>query len=160
MASFPAGELTLTGHGLGPGYGLGQWGAFGLAAADHWTYKAILAHAYSDRSHPVTDATLSARADAQVVSVVLEENDNNSVTVTLPSPFTYVNESGKTIWKVPAGTAARAVEISAKGALTGRWEVETASTCAPRPGSGSSPPWPIPWRCRPPCRRRRRSRTS
>lgn len=128
-ASLAGGQLTLTGHGFGPGYGLGQWGAFGLAAEDHWTYTAILAHAYSDKAHPVTDAILSPKSDAQVLSVVIEENDNSAVTVTSPSPFTYLNGSGKRIWTVSGGTAARAVEIASKGALSGLWEIETAPSC-------------------------------
>jgi len=127
---FPSKEVTFSGHGLGPGYGLGQWGAFGLAAAHHFTYQQILANYYSDTAHPVTDATLSAKADAAIVSVVVEENDNHAVTVTSPSPFTYTSSAGKTVATIPAGDAGRAVEISEHGTLTGLWEIETAASCS------------------------------
>lgn len=126
---FPSKEVTFTGHGFGPGYGLGQWGAFGLAAAHHFTYQQILANYYSDTAHPVTDAKLSGKADDAIVSVVVEENDNHPVTVTSPSAFTYSSATGKTVATIPAGDAGRAVEISEHGALTGLWEIETAPSC-------------------------------
>lgn len=123
------------GHGSGPGHGLGQWGAFGLATLDHWTYREILSHYYSDAARPVTDATLSATADAQVVSVAIQENDNSAVTVTSPSAFTYVvgpgaGGAGRTVATIPAGHSGRAVEIKKSGVLTGLWELETASSCS------------------------------
>ncbi len=128
-------SVTFTGHGWGTGYGLGQWGAFGLATLDHFTYRQILAHYYADPVDPVTSATLPASIDSEVVSVAIQENDNNAVTVTSPSTFTY-EEAGvggaalRTIATIPGGHAGRAVEITHRGVLTGLWELETAPSCS------------------------------
>jgi SpoIID/LytB domain protein len=127
---FPSKNVTLTGHGLGAGVGLGQWGAFGLAAVDHFTYRQILVHYYSDTTYPVTNATLRPTTDAEIVKVAIEENDNGAVTVTSPSKFTYVNGAGKTLASIPAGHAGRAVEVSKGGSLSGLWELETAPSCS------------------------------
>ncbi|HXY43141.1 MAG TPA: SpoIID/LytB domain-containing protein, partial [Acidimicrobiales bacterium] len=129
QAPFPSGVVTLSGHGLGPGYGMGQWGAFGLATLGHLTYEQILAHYYSDIAYPVSDATLNAKADREIVRVAIDENDNRAVTVTSPSRFTYVNSAGKKLASIPAGHAARALEIKKKGSLTGLWELEKATSC-------------------------------
>ncbi|MGC9961635.1 MAG: SpoIID/LytB domain-containing protein [Acidimicrobiales bacterium] len=132
---FPSKYVTLTGHGYGPGFGLGQWGAFGLATVDHFTYHEILARYYSDTAHPVTDATLSAKADAKIVRVVIEEQDNHAITLTSPSAFTYVDSQGKTLVTVPAGTAARAIETrlhGGSGPRTGVWLIQTGASCTPK----------------------------
>lgn len=128
-APFPSADVTFTGHGWGPGYGFGQWGAFGFAAVDHWTYHQLLVHYYSDTAYPVTDATLDPQADGELIKVVIEENDNSAVTVRSPSAFSYVDSAGKTVASVAAGQVGRAVEIARSGALTGLWEIETASSC-------------------------------
>jgi stage II sporulation protein D len=122
---FPSSNVTFVGHGNGPGYGMGQWGAFGYAALDHWTYKEILDHYYSDSSHPVTLGTLSTASDAQTIHVGIEENDGQAVAVTSPAAFTVLDQEDKTIATVPAGQAARAVD----SAKTGTWDVETGSGC-------------------------------
>jgi len=129
---FPSKDVTLSGHGLGPGYGMGQWGAFGLAVLDQFTYGQILTHYYSDTAYPVTDATLSAKADREILKVAIEENDNSAVTVTSPSRFTYVNRAGRKVASIPAGEAARALEIKKNGSLTGSWELERATSCSAR----------------------------
>jgi stage II sporulation protein D len=132
---FPSKYVTLTGHGYGPGFGLGQWGAFGLAAGDHFTYHRILALDYSDSAHPVTDATLSAKADDKIVRVVIEEQDNHALTVTSASAFTYVDSKGKTLFTVPPGTAARAIETrvhGGSGPRTGVWQIQTGASCTPK----------------------------
>ncbi len=105
---------------------MGQWGAFGYAADSHWTYQEILSHFYSDASHPVTMGKLSSASDAETISVVIEENDNYTVTETSPSSFTIVNQTGKTLASIKGGTAARAVH----DATTGTWEVQTGASCA------------------------------
>jgi SpoIID/LytB domain protein len=128
--TFPASDVTFTGHGNGPGYGMGQWGAFGYAALLHWTYQRILAQVYSDPAAPVTLQTLSSTVDdTHLLKVVIEENDNDAMTVTSGSAFTFVKSSGGTIASIPAGQAARAVETGAPGALTGKWNLETATSC-------------------------------
>ncbi|MGD0081726.1 MAG: SpoIID/LytB domain-containing protein [Acidimicrobiales bacterium] len=126
---FPSTNVTFVGHGFGPGYGMGQWGAFGDAAQLHWTYHQILVHYYSDTSHPVTTATLSSKTDGEIVKVVIEENDNDPMTVTSPSAFTFMGEDGKTVATIGAGQAARVFEQGKPGALTGIWTLESASTC-------------------------------
>jgi peptidoglycan hydrolase-like amidase len=109
---------------------MGQWGAFGYAAAQHWTYERILAHYYSDPAAPVTLRTLSHAVDeSHMVKAVIEENDNSAVKVTSSSTFRFVKVSGATIVTVPAGQAARAVEAGTPGAFTGTWDVETATSC-------------------------------
>lgn len=127
---FPSADVTFTGHGWGPGYGLGQWGAFGFAAVDHWTYHQLLVHYYSDTASPVTDATLDLKSDGELVKVVIEENDNSAVTVRSPSAFSYVDSAGKTVASIAAGQVGRAVEIAKAGVLTGLWQIETASSCS------------------------------
>jgi hypothetical protein len=51
------------------------------------------------------------------------------MTVTSPSSFTWV-AAGKTVAVIPAGQAARAVEQSSGGHLTGTWQLEVASSCS------------------------------
>lgn len=127
---FPSSDVTFTGHGNGPGYGMGQWGAFGYAALLHWTYGRILGHVYSNPSAPVSLETLShAQDNSRLVNVVIEENDDTAMTVTSGSAFTFVTPSGTTLATIRAGHAARAVETAKNGALTGTWELEKAATC-------------------------------
>src|ERR1039458_7214170 len=75
VTPFPSANVTFAGHGFGPGYGMGQWGAFGYAAVDHWTYHQILVHYYSDSTNPVTSATLATKPDGQLITVAIEENN-------------------------------------------------------------------------------------
>jgi SpoIID/LytB domain protein len=42
-----ADPITVTGHGWGHGRGMGQWGAFGYAVDQHWTWQQILDHYYA-----------------------------------------------------------------------------------------------------------------
>jgi len=71
-------SVTVSGHGLGPGWGMGQWGSYGYAslAGYKWPYSKILGHYYSGQhlSHLAT-ATESAPID-----VDLSELDGTKVT--------------------------------------------------------------------------------
>jgi SpoIID/LytB domain protein len=125
LPAFPASAVTFQGHGNGPGYGMGQWGAFGYAAFYHWTYQQILAHYYSDSAHPVTAATLSGAADNQTITAVDQENDGQAVVVTSPSAFTVENIFGVHQLSVAAGQAMRAVD----GPKTGLWSLQTGAAC-------------------------------
>jgi SpoIID/LytB domain protein len=63
ITSAPGQPLAITGHGWGPGVGMGQWGALGYAVgADNgqgtWTWQKILGHFYS----PATLGTLPGGA--------------------------------------------------------------------------------------------------
>jgi SpoIID/LytB domain protein len=130
LKAFPSQDVTFTGHGNGPGYGMGQWGAFGYAALLHWTYGRILGHFYANPSAPVSLHTLSHAQDAsRLVNVGITENDDDPVTVTSSSAFTFVTPAGTTIATIRAGHAARAVETGKAGALMGRWELEKAAMC-------------------------------
>lgn len=63
-------ELTLTGHGLGHGRGMGQWGAFGYAKQG-WSASQILRHYYG--------GTTAGKVDRPDISVIL--TGKNSVNV-------------------------------------------------------------------------------
>jgi SpoIID/LytB domain protein len=109
---FPGGTVYIDGHGLGPGFGMGQWGAFGYAAVEHETYQWILAHFYGGTA-------LTTTPDPEI-SVGIIENEGVSLVVTSPAHFRLGGV------KIPAGDAARA----ALDAATGRWTVSQASSCA------------------------------
>ena len=127
VTPFPSANVTFAGHGFGPGYGMGQWGAFGFAAVDHWTYHQILVHYYSASTNPVTPATLTTKNDGQLITVAIEENNGIPLTVTSASPFSFVTPGGKTIARIGASQAARAFEAGAPGT----WVLQTASSCQP-----------------------------
>jgi SpoIID/LytB domain protein len=130
-SAFPAAGVTFTGHGNGPGYGMGQWGAFGYAASDRWTYGRILAHFYSNPSAPLTRVTLGTTTDDNdLLRVAIDENDNHGVVVTSSSPYTWVTQSGSKIVTIPAGEAARAFEPGRAVSLPGTWNIETAPSCS------------------------------
>lgn len=59
-------EITLIGHGLGHGRGMGQWGAFGYAKQG-WSSAQILSHFYG--------GTTAGKVDNPPVTVVLTERD-------------------------------------------------------------------------------------
>lgn len=124
-APYPAKDVTLVGHGWGPAWGLGQWGAFGYAARYHKTYQWLLAHYYPG----TTPSALSESADQQVVSVTVEENAGHPMVVTSASPFEVT--SGTTTLTVPAGEAVRAV-LSVSGPAAGTWTVSEAGACDAR----------------------------
>lgn len=108
---FPNGTVSLKGHGYGPGIGMGQWGAFGYAAVEEFTYPEILSHFYGG-------TTLATAPNDPDITVAIIENDDDPVTVTSPSPFSF---GGKTF---AAGTVVRAL-LTAAG-----WQLRTASSCA------------------------------
>lgn len=112
VAGFPNGEITLEGHGFGPGIGMGQWGAFGYAAEYHETYAWILSHYYGG-------TRFATEKSNPKISVSIMENRNAPVTVTSRSTYHFGPVT------VPAGVAARAVLDRA----TGLWSVSTGSGC-------------------------------
>lgn len=117
---FPTGQVTIDGHGWGPGVGMGQWGAFGYAAVEHKTYSWILSHFYGGTK--LVDGT-----DPQI-SVSMLENEgttsNEPVIVTSESRFRFGGV------KMPADTFARAV-LNSK---TGLWAISESSSCAGKGG--------------------------
>ncbi|NED70013.1 stage II sporulation protein SpoIID, partial [Streptomyces sp. SID10244] len=63
-------QITLIGHGLGHGRGMGQWGAFGYARKG-WSAQQILRHYYG--------GTTAGKVDRPEISVIL--TGKNSVNV-------------------------------------------------------------------------------
>jgi SpoIID/LytB domain protein len=109
---FPDGLVHISGHGLGPGVGMGQWGAFGYAAVDHMTYQWILAHFYG--------GTQVATTNDRHISVGIIENEGAPLKVTSPTTWRF---AGVTI---PAGYAGKAV----LNRTTGLWNVWKSKSCA------------------------------
>ncbi|HEV2361007.1 MAG TPA: SpoIID/LytB domain-containing protein [Acidimicrobiales bacterium] len=109
-AGYPASDVTFFGHGLGPGVGMGQWGAFGYAEQYHETYQWILAHFYS--------GTVPATTTDPVFTVAIDENQGDTPWVTSQSAFT-VNG-----YKFPANSTTRLVLTNA---ASGSFAIEQAT---------------------------------
>ncbi len=101
--AYPYTDVSLTGHGWGPGIGMGQWGAFGYAI-DGWSYQQILAHFYGSTATGSTRlGTLPTSQSSSDVRVVITENDGNPTVVASSTPFTVAGV------QMAAGTAAKLV---------------------------------------------------
>lgn len=122
LRPFGAKEVTFVGHGWGPAWGLGQWGAFGYAAELHEPYEWILSHYYPG----TTPSLLTKAAGARVVKVSIEENAGAPVVVTSSSAFTMT--IGARRLSVPAGTVVRSV-LATGGRRAGTWTVAEATAC-------------------------------
>ncbi|MHB1720447.1 MAG: SpoIID/LytB domain-containing protein [Acidimicrobiales bacterium] len=123
-AAYAFGDVTLVGHGWGPGIGMGQWGALGYALS-HMSYGQILQHYYGQTtSGPTTIGTLTSVAEATNVRVVLSQNDGNFTIVTSGSPFSIATAS------FAGGQAAEMVPVGSPG----HFDVYQ--------GSGCAGPWP------------------
>ncbi|HST48093.1 SpoIID/LytB domain-containing protein [Jatrophihabitans sp.] len=110
-ASWPNGQVEISGHGFGHGRGMGQYGAFGYATLYGWSYTQILSHFYGG-------TTLATRS-LGTLSVDLTDFDGvNQVAVTSGSPF---NAGGVAI---PAGGAALLRYVSA-----GSYQLATSAGC-------------------------------
>ena len=74
----PVEAVTVSGHGLGHGRGMGQYGAYGYASepAYQWTYQQILAHYYGSAHLDL----IGAAADRARINVDLSELNNSSTT--------------------------------------------------------------------------------
>ena len=89
-AAYPSADVSLTGHGWGPGNGMGQWGALGYALQG-LTYQQILSTYYGTLSAggqttlgPLPNGWEDATTD---VTVAMTENAGNDVIVTSGSAF-------------------------------------------------------------------------
>jgi SpoIID/LytB domain protein len=92
-ASWPGGNVGITGHGYGHGRGMGQYGAFGYATTYGWAYTRILSHYYG--------GTILAARGPRTLTVDLTALDGQKqVIVTSGSPFTAGGVA------IPAGRAA------------------------------------------------------
>ncbi|MGH9128187.1 MAG: SpoIID/LytB domain-containing protein [Acidimicrobiales bacterium] len=74
----PAARVSLVGHGLGHGAGMGQWGALGYAV-NGYSYESILSHYYG--------GTTMAKVPNRPIRVILTSNDRMDTVVTSTSPF-------------------------------------------------------------------------
>jgi len=110
-SAYPSGSVAFEGHGYGHGHGMGQWGALGDALAGTG-YQSILDGFYGGTSL----ATLSPAQDGHWVSVVMTENNGNSVIVTSSSGVTVGSASAPAVLMTPLGN--------------GLWKVTTGAGCA------------------------------
>jgi hypothetical protein len=115
LAPFPAKNVDFVGFGDGHGHGMGQWGAFGYAALDHYKYQWILAHYYGGTKLSLRDNIASKDP---TVKVDLDENDGAAVVVTSLSRFSFAGHS------FAAGQAVRASLSS------GRWALSVGEDCS------------------------------
>ncbi len=101
VSAYPYTDVTLTGHGWGPGIGMGQWGAFGYAISG-LTYQQIITHFYgSAYSGATTLGKLSATQDTTNISVVISQNDGNDLVVTSNAAFSAAGVN------IPAGQSVK-----------------------------------------------------
>jgi peptidoglycan hydrolase-like amidase len=133
----PPAAFTLSGHGLGPGIGMGQWGAFGYAVDYHEPYSWILQHYYANTTAGVVPNPL--------VSVAITGNAGFPIRVTSNTAFT-VREgvSGPTIATIPANTA---LSMTLSDRAAGTWSLATGPSCTAKlwqPLSAGVPPTTTP----------------
>jgi SpoIID/LytB domain protein len=128
-SAYPSADVTLTGHGWGPGTGMGQWGALGDALAQT-SYTQILSDAYGTLAGGGTTSigTLpDGWSDGSTpVKVAVTANAGNTVIVTSGSPFT-VTGTADTFG--PGGTYGAVMFQIATG-TSGLWNVFGATGCA------------------------------
>jgi SpoIID/LytB domain protein len=116
-AAYPSSDVTLLGHGWGPGDGMGQWGALGDALTSR-SYQSILGQYYGGTSL----AALSVGQEAHMMRVAITENNDNSVIVTSGSSFSVAWSGG--------GTSAAAGGAVFMNPVGGAWNVYTGPGCA------------------------------
>jgi SpoIID/LytB domain protein len=119
-ASWPGGNVGITGHGYGHGRGMGQYGAFGYATNYSWSYTQILAHYYGG-------TTLATRSLGTLSVELTALAGKNQVVVTSGSPFTAGGVA------VPANSAALLRYVSA-----GSYQLFTSTGCG-QPWSAAKP---------------------
>jgi SpoIID/LytB domain protein len=91
--AYPATDVAFSGHGYGHGRGLGQWGAYGYATRDGWSWQQIIGHYYGG-------TTLGDQGNTEI-AVRLVFLDGQDLTVTSSQPFTMGGVA------IPAGGAGR-----------------------------------------------------
>lgn len=119
-ASWPGGNVGITGHGYGHGRGMGQYGAFGYATDYGWTYPQILSHYYGG-------TTLTTRNLGNLSVDLTAFDGQKQVVVTSGSAFTAGGVA------VPAGRAALLRYVAA-----GSYQVATSAGCG-KPWSAAKP---------------------
>lgn len=119
-ASWPNGQVGITGHGHGHGRGMGQWGAFGYATNYGWTHTQILGHFYRG-------ATLATRSLGTLSVDLSAFIGKNQVVVTSGSAFTAGGVA------IPAGSAALLRYVSPNS-----YQLATSPGCG-KPWSATRP---------------------
>jgi SpoIID/LytB domain protein len=121
-AAYPSANVSFTGHGVGSGSGMGQWGALGYALQGV-QYPQILQTYYGTLTaggQTTVGALPNGWNDAStLITVALTANAGNDVIVTSNSSFTVDGTP------VAANAGARLHFIAA-----GNWEVDTGPGCA------------------------------
>jgi SpoIID/LytB domain protein len=120
VASWPGGNVGITGHGYGHGRGMGQYGAFGYATNYSWTYTKILSHYYGG-------TTLATRNLGNMSVDLTAFDGQKQVVVTSGSPFTAAGV------KVAAHGAALLRYVAA-----GSYQLATSAGCG-KPWSAAKP---------------------
>ncbi len=144
-AAYPFATVSVTGHGFGPGSGMGQWGALGYALQG-LSATQILSTYYgtvSGGAATTVGALPNGWTDATPITVALTANAGNDVIVTSNSAF-FVDGA-----PVPAGSGARfhlmgpgnwAVYTSSGGCGgNGNWGAAVANVATPIATPGSEP---------------------
>jgi len=133
-AAYPSTDVSLTGHGWGPGTGMGQWGALG-EAVDQSPYMQILSSYYGTLANggatTVGNLPNGWSDAATTVRVAITANAGNTVIVTSASPFIV---SGTSATFGPGGTYP-AVMFQIDG-TTGLWNVFVDPQGSPDNGCG------------------------
>ena len=105
-------DVVVVGHGWGHGRGLGQFGAYGYAVADGWSYVRILGHYYGGtRAGRISNGNISVRLSSL-------EGPANPLRST-GSCITSAQSFTVGTWRVAGGSAARIVRSGV------RWHVFT-----------------------------------
>ncbi len=129
-AAYPGADISVTGHGWGHGFGMGQWGALGYALGGS-TYSQILSTYYGTLSAggaTHVGALPNGWSDAATaVTVAITANAGADVIVTSASPFTV---SGVTGTFGAGGTVAAAVRFQAPTGGGTLWTVQSGPGCA------------------------------
>ena len=113
-SAYSSADVSLEGHGYGPGVGMGQWGAFGYALTG-LSWQQIVEHYYST----ALPESLTSQQESVGIRVALTENDGNDVFV--------ISDSGYTV-DGHAIAAGKAVWMHATGG--GAWTLSSAAGCA------------------------------
>ncbi|MBV9822027.1 MAG: SpoIID/LytB domain-containing protein, partial [Actinobacteria bacterium] len=119
-ASWPNGQVQITGHGYGHGRGMGQYGAFGYATLYSWSYTQILSHYYGG-------TTLASRTLPTLTVDLTDFDGASQVVVTSGGAFTAGGVA------IPAGGAALLRYVSA-----GSYQLATSPGCG-KPWSATRP---------------------
>ncbi len=116
-------NVTLVGHGWGPGVGLGQWGAFGYAVRYHFGYERILNRYYGGTV--ARDLATTGQPENPTVSVLVNENMNQAQTtgydpiVTASTTFSVTSQGGAPVISTTTTTTTTTLPATTTTTLPG-----------------------------------------